>query len=391
PASEQAQLFIDINHEQRSVKRNLLHELCAELNWDAEDEGKRIGAIVSKAIQALNQRSDSPLFERVLLTDSRRTDTRCISLESLFKSLNQPGIYVVKKGVEYGPLWTGENEGTLRRTIHVVSLWLTQVRGGADDWWDAGAGEGGGLAMNDGVTVCMGVMRSVLQHLAAIGHKLIQLSDDELVRLIRPYGDALGAYLGGLTNEQRQTFRRSVRGVQGQTFGRRQCERALMMEFPDFAPPGLSEAVELQAAGTNKRAYPIIQHIEKMLHAIIIDALKAEFGEDDLWWYGGIPQPIRKKVVTRVDEDQGKGGREDYFDLVDYREIALANWSLVRDILAFEGKGNKRKKTHWMGDLNDMRRIVMHSTRSRVIQLDQLARLERYERCLVSRLDGSED
>jgi DNA sulfur modification protein DndB len=33
PASQQAQLFIDINHEQKSVKRSLLQELYAELNW----------------------------------------------------------------------------------------------------------------------------------------------------------------------------------------------------------------------------------------------------------------------------------------------------------------------------------------------------------------------
>ncbi len=34
PAGKQAQLFIDINHEQKSVKRSLLQELYAELNWD---------------------------------------------------------------------------------------------------------------------------------------------------------------------------------------------------------------------------------------------------------------------------------------------------------------------------------------------------------------------
>ena len=69
PASQQAQLFIDINHEQKSVKRSLLQELLAALNWDAEDEDKRIGAIVSKVIQALNEQADSAFQGRILLTD----------------------------------------------------------------------------------------------------------------------------------------------------------------------------------------------------------------------------------------------------------------------------------------------------------------------------------
>ncbi len=37
PASDQAQLFIDINHEQKSVKTGLLQELFAELNWNSDD------------------------------------------------------------------------------------------------------------------------------------------------------------------------------------------------------------------------------------------------------------------------------------------------------------------------------------------------------------------
>jgi DGQHR domain-containing protein len=73
PASDQAQLFIDINHEQKSVKTGLLQELFAELNWNSDEDDILVRAIASKAIQALGMQGDSPFCERILLTDDRRT------------------------------------------------------------------------------------------------------------------------------------------------------------------------------------------------------------------------------------------------------------------------------------------------------------------------------
>ena len=128
PASQQAQLFIDINHEQKSVKRGLLQELYAALNWDAEDEDKRVGAILSKTIQGLNEDRDSPFYNRILLTDDKRTYVRCISLASIFSALQQSKLLVVKKGVEYGALWTKNNDTTCKRALHVLKAWFMWVR-----------------------------------------------------------------------------------------------------------------------------------------------------------------------------------------------------------------------------------------------------------------------
>ncbi|MBI2683806.1 MAG: DGQHR domain-containing protein [Actinobacteria bacterium] len=94
--SEQAQMFITINHEQKSVKRSLLQELYAELVWDSTDEAERVSAVLSKAIRVLNERPDSPLCGRVLLADDRRTAQRCISLTGLFGALSAPGVFIIR-------------------------------------------------------------------------------------------------------------------------------------------------------------------------------------------------------------------------------------------------------------------------------------------------------
>lgn len=219
PASDQAKLFIDINHEQKSVKRSLLQELYAELNWDAEDEDKRVGAVVSKAIQVLADEKESPFYGRVQLTDDRPTEERCISLNSMFTALNQPEIFVSHKGMRYGALWAGENELTLKRTTVVAKAWFKWIRDGASDWWELGRAEGGGLAMNDGVAVCFGVLRAVLQHLDHKRLKLTELDHTELISVLQPYGIALGRYLGALNADERRSFR-ALRGNQGRTTAR---------------------------------------------------------------------------------------------------------------------------------------------------------------------------
>lgn len=376
PAPEQAQMFVDINHEQKSVKQSLLQELYAELHWNSDDERVRLRAILSKAIQALGEQKDSPLHGRILLSDDKRTATRCISLSSMFGALNQSGLFIISPGLEYGPLWAATNEKTLKRTITVLKGWFDFIASGAPQWWDLGSGEGGGLAMNDAVVMCIGVLRSALQHVGKTVPTLT-LSDSELVEALSPLGAALGSYLGSLDEAERASIR-SLRGGQGQSYGRRKMEKALHDVFPEFEPPGLKEALELEAAKTNEQAFAIINRLEATLHSFIVETVKSEFGES-AWWFSAIPQRVRKKTDDRYDDDQGKRGEKDlYFDLLDYREIVMNNWDLFKTYLS-RGSGGKAKQTDWLVKLNEIRKCVMHPSAGVIIGFDDLSLLEGYD------------
>ncbi len=233
----------------------------------------------------------------------------------------------------------------------------------------------------------------VLQHLTDKRHlKLIQFSDAELADAVTPYAEALGGYFQSLTPSGRAEFRAGARGNQGQTATRHRCEKAIHDVFPEFVPPGMLEALKLQEAGTNEEAYRVIRRIELALQSFIMDTLKLEFckpgGDPEAWWYNGIPEPIRKKATARVEEEQGKGRKDEYLDLIDYRTIVLNNWPLFQDSLGFGfGKsGNKQAKTDWMQRLNEMRKVVMHPTKGKVVTFEQLAQLREYEQLLNSAL-----
>ncbi len=338
--------------------------------------------------------ADSPFYGRILLTDDRRTHQRCITLPTLFSALTKTRMFTVKSGVEYGPLWAGQREATLNRAIEVVKGWFSGIcDGGAQGWWDLGADDGGGLAMNDGVTVCIAVLRSVFEHLTKKGLVLIRLSNQELLDCIEPFALALGEFLGSLSEEDRKGFRRE-RGVQGQTAGRIMCEKALHAKFDEFSPEGLSQALEAEAANTRQRAYAIIERLERKLYSVVVETVREEYGESgDLWWYEGVPEGVRRKAALRQEEDQGKRGaaKESYLDILDFKDIASKNWELFKGLFSW-GSGKKEQQLHWIDQLNDIRKIVMHSSKNVPVSLGQLAQLEETEEWLDARLElGEED
>lgn len=394
--SMQASLFVDINAKQKSVKQSLLQELYAELHWDAESPAIRLKAIVSKAIQVLDADRASPLHGRILTADVPKDPTRCISLTSLFRAIARQDLFLGKevKGVivEYGPLWGGENTNTLDRTVQVVSCWLSNIAKHAPEWWALGQADGGGLAMNDGVTALLNVFESVVRHLENDRARLVTRDADDVCALLTPYAQSVGEFLGAFGQEQRKGFR-DLRGIQGQTYRTRQMQKALRDRFKNFNPPGLDEFFKRESEQTNLRAKVSIDRIEKMVQAIVVQELRQTFqSDDDAWWFDGVPKSVRTSVAARVEDDGNKRGcKEAYFDFSDYRRIVQERWTVFQNILGYGRKNeSKDRQTKWFVEVNDWRNIVAHASSGKTVSVEDLSRLQSYERWIVGRVKGSD-
>lgn len=393
--SKQAQLFVDINAKQKSVKQSLLQELYAELHWDAADAETRVRAILSKAVQDLGSDPDSPLYNRIQTADASKDNIRCITLSSVFGALEKTGFHIskTKSGapIEYGPLWEVTNDKTLKRTVYILKCWLNDIRAGAPDWWDKGSADGGGLAMNDGVITCLNVLRSVFQHLDGNGAKLLHLDNEDLYASIKPYAKIVGEYFGSLTEEERKRFR-DLRGSQGQTTRTRRCQQAIRERKPNFNPQGLDDFIKLEKAQTNQKAKEIIDWIETTMQKAVLEEVRQHFGPSDSeWWVLGVPKPVRLKVTERSEQDDNKrGGKEFYFDLMDYRKIIVENWDIFETMFAYKKSGNKEARTSWMAFVNERRNIVSHPSSAITLSLEDLAQLEDYKSWLMQQLQGND-
>ena len=214
------------------------------------------------------------------------------------------------------------------------------------------------------------------------------MDNEDLVEVIKKFAIALGEYLASLSEQQRKAFR-GLRGIEGQTRRRRDCEAAIRQKIPDFNPPGLDQFILQEKAQTNSRAKEITDRIERKLQKVVLEELRRECGEDEAgWWMVGVPKPVRLKVSQKFEDDAGtRGGKEYYFDLIDYSKIALQNWSLFEPILAY-GSGSKEKRLAWLDFVNQKRNIVSHASAAVTLTLEDLEQLQNHEKFLDIRISA---
>jgi DNA sulfur modification protein DndB len=385
--SEQAKLFVDINAEQKSVKQNLLVELWAELFWDSPELMARAKAVISKTIMVLDTDPESPLHQRVIKADEKANNIRCISLQTLTTALNKPEFFVsTPRGVPTpGAFWAKDNDATRKRAATILRAWLNLIALPAKEIWDRGKGQGGALAMNDGVTILLNVCRSVLKYFMDRGFKLHDLDENEITQLITPFGRSLGEHFAGISNQELEKFR-SLRGGQGHGTGTRLCQAVISNRFPEFKPAGLQEFLDLQELHTSEEAMNIARRIEVALHKFVLSELKEEYGsEESGWWFRGIPRATRQRIDKLRNEEAVPRARESLFDLIDFRSIIEDNWDLFGAILV-QGAGNKEKKTKWLVRLNEIRNVAAHPANGPV-PLEDVEYLHETERWLKTRLD----
>lgn len=119
--------------------------------------------------------------------------------------------------------------------------------------------------MNDGITVCINVLRSIFVHLADVKKiDLPELDDHELAAAVQPFAKLIGSYFAGMSEEQMKQFR-ALRGVQGQTTGTRRVEQFIKSSQPAFDPPGLSDFISRTKSETTKQAFEQLHKIEVLL------------------------------------------------------------------------------------------------------------------------------
>jgi hypothetical protein len=257
----------------------------------------------------------------------------------------------------------------------MLKHWFGAIRAAVPDWWEKGSGDGGGLAMNDGVTACIMVLRSVFQEHET--SKLLSLDDEDLFAYVRKYAEALGTHFARFSEQERKMFR-DLRGVQGQTRRWRKAQEALRSAIPTFNPDGLDKYLADEKAETNIRGKEIVEEIERTLQRVVLDELKREMPDGDDWWTLGVPKPVRLKITQKYEEDdRQRGSYECYFDLIDYVKIATSKWDLFQPILGY-GTGVKDKQLSWLNFVNLKRNIVFHVSSGKTLTIDELSQLEEY-------------
>jgi DGQHR domain-containing protein len=379
PVNMQAEFFIDINSKQKRVQSSLFQELFDQVHRDAPDPEDRIKSLISQAIEQLNNDRESAFYERIQKAEDRKSMKRCISWNTVFNSISD-SIFV---GREHGMLYVkGNDNATKERIVCVVKQWFAAIKRDVPGWWDAGSGVDGGLAMNDSIAACFHVLKSVFQYLMR-EHNLVALGNQELAESFLPYAYIVSNHLASFTKNERQMFRDSGRGRQGQTQRARALLIAIHREIPEFLPPTLKEYMQEQERG---KVQSLVSNMKQILLDLTITMLQNEFGEEEQqWWVEGIPYNTRQNILKRYDNDKGnKGNRNSYIDFDDYIVIIRANWDLFRDTFGYSSSLHYSDSLlAWIQRIKDIQDLINHD---RTVTPEQLDELDKYHGWLRNRL-----
>ena len=358
-STNEANLFVDINCKQVRVTRRLLNELYANLTWDSANFNDRINALCSRVVTGLNSRKNSPIYDRLILTNKDKTKYRCLTLTSFndglirnkfFGTENKPGPLSESK--------TGDLENTKNKAIQILNYYLKLFSESMPEHWKLGDDKGGYLCTNNGIRALLIVLKEILAFIEYNDKIDVGLCEsDEIFPLLKKYIKPLVDFFKTSSLEEIDMYRsrQALKGVR---------KNSLMMmslihqKYKHFLPQGLKEYLETVDIEGTDVAHKMIDEIQNRLFIVVITTLKEHFKNS--WWYDSVPQKIRTDCSQRQEEEKGIKNKEQYLHLIDYKKIAFSNWEIFNKYFSFLEKGGKIKQLEWIDELNTIRNITHH-------------------------------
>lgn len=371
-ADEEQNMFVDINSEQKKVKKALLVELYAELHWGSPHADQGYLALLSRIAARLNSVMTSPICQRVVVTGKKKDPYRCLTQPSLSDGLRISRLvgWISKKEYIAGPLTASDSqylEKSLNKAMSILSQCFAQFAKAMPDHWELGDAPGGYLCTNNAIRAIFLLIKDICDHVAKeTGIDLSQLTAEEVVEDIIPFLLPVINHFNKADPQEILSLRRSgssLAAVKQQS----QCMGVFVRKtFPEFNPAGLQDFINSRDEKGTVDARNKISKIEKRVFEYVIATLKTEFGDEkDEWLTNGIPHAVRKKCLDEWDDRGRVRPEEDYLYLIQFQAIALHNWKLLKNAFSLGSKdiGNRKKCVQWIKELNDIRSITHHGTK----------------------------
>ena len=135
PSEEQAKLFVDINSKQKTVNKNLLNTLDADLRWNSSNKDDAIKALKSKLLQKLTEDQLSPLYKLISTGDNSSDNQTSLTLSYLcsygFGKTNFFGQLQKKTIIKMGYLCDKEDlaDASLKKAFLFLKDTLNLIKG----------------------------------------------------------------------------------------------------------------------------------------------------------------------------------------------------------------------------------------------------------------------
>lgn len=372
---KEADLFITINHKQKSVPKSLLVSLLADLKLGDDDPKTALSALASAVVRAINTDKTSPLSRRFAIPGIPPEPQQNLTVSEAVNGLNRSELLgrVANKKRVHGPLSSGTDEQTIDRAKTVLNSYFEAVRNAHPERWEAG--KSAYIAVNPGIRAHLMLIAEIVTYLS---HKKgvdfhainVRAFSDYVIEIAQPVMDYIASASDGeiRKNYSRKFGEGGVKEYLYHLFG------IIHEERPDFGSEEFLTWASQQESDKVGEANSFVMELSELMTNCVVDILKKVHGTkilasgDPAFWEIGIESRRVKENAYRKQQDDKQDRRkakEAYIDIVDLIEIIKQknNWMHFERIFNLPMEGEKKGNKYylkWMSDFNELRKIAAH-------------------------------
>lgn len=387
---KEADLFITINHKQKSVPRSLLVSLLADIRMGDSDPSTALTALASGVVRALNIDKSSPFSRRFAIHGVPPEPSQNLTISEVVNGLRQSGLVgrLAKKSLIPGPLCGPTDSDTIDRASEVLNLYFNEVREAHLDRWEGG--KAAFIATNPGVRAHLILLAQVVVHLShkkSIDFALIK--PGEFASHVIEFSQPVFEFIRTATDEQiADLFSRKFGegGVKEYAF---HLMRLLCDAHPGFGTEEFQRWVEQSSSQKIDEVNQFLMKLAERLTDYVINTLKKVHGthrlpsdEPAFWELGVESERIRKNAFEKQQKDKKRRKpKEAYLDIIDLEQIVKQpnNWDHFEHVFK-NARPNERKGQKfylgWIQSFNELRNIAAHQNQMKTYTDEDLEFIE---------------
>jgi DNA sulfur modification protein DndB len=372
----EAELFITINHEQRSVSKSLLVALQADLKLGSGDPKEALGALASALIRSMSADSSSPFFRRFETPGITPSDTQNLTIAEAVKGLvrsNLLGRVVGKKTKAPGFLSGQTDNETLSRARKILNGYFKSIMESNPKRWQLG--RAAYVCVNPGIRAHFQLVQEVLHHIHGRGGvDAYTAPPEKVIFAIDEFIEPLRTFLANSTDRQiEDRFSRKFGEGGVVEYFYNLCD-IIGRKHKEFGSDEFRKFKNQQADARVDQTERDISDLQSSITRVAVETLKKVHGTQELpsgekaYWDLGIENLEIKQNAYKKQQMapvQKRAPKEAYLDLIDFDKIVRQsnNWPAFEPVFSIQMEGESKGKKYylqWLERLNEVRRTAAH-------------------------------
>ncbi|HTB04308.1 MAG TPA: DGQHR domain-containing protein [Bradyrhizobium sp.] len=373
----EADLFITINHEQRSVPKGLLVTLQADLKLGSGDPKESISALASSLVRIINSDNTSPFFRRFEIPGLLPTETQNLTIAEAVKGLVRSNLFgrVLPKKSKIPGFFAGQTDDeTLARARKITNGYFRSLMDANPLRWEKG--RAAHVCVNPGIRAHFQLIQEILRSLAELGDFDPSIeSPEKVAAALISFIEPIRTFLAAASDKQIEAnFARKFGEGGVRDYFYNLCE-IVQKKHKDFGGEDFKKYKAHAADARVQQADEDIGDLQGAISKVVIETLKRIHGTHELpsgekaYWDTGIENVEIKQNAYKKQQQATvakRAPKEAYLDLIDFEKIIKqpSNWTEFEPIFNVPMAGEKGKKYYltWLEKLNEIRRVSAHKS-----------------------------